>query len=678
MNLRWTLFLLLANGLVFGTLLFLEKPWIDPEDAAAASSRLIAVNTDEIDYLEIFGSATDSRRVMTRERDQWTLQEPVIWPANPFAVNRILNQIQFAERETSFSLADLQRSAIPLEEYGLLEPRLTLRIGWKDNRRDILIGAPTGMRNRLYVLDTETEMIHIVNHAFADAIHIGLDDLRSDSIFSLPVYEIQSFNLEVTEPNPSRLRLQRTGNQWLFEAPFQSRADRATTEGTLSQLVRLQVGRFYGLAPDDLEPYGLDQPHLRLVLEGPDSRQTLLVGKEADNLNDERTYYAKLRGRQTIFSLPARPLDDLRNARYVLRDRQILEISPETVTGLDVTGATDGWEIELRRLETGPWQVTSRRAGEDSQTAPADLEIINDAILQLSQLRARDFISDAPSSDELAEFGLNDPQRTLELHGNQSTTILIGDNTGSRAQNVYLRVAGEPFVYEVDAQFLRRMPLTPTFYRQRLMIDHPAGLTLTRINLQEIDSGISLFDFALPEDAAGDWETFIRDEEQSIPESAQDAILTLVAESRRFSVNHYYPFPYEEDGLELDGLIPWMYRLDVEFSAAGSEEGETRTQQLVFSENFGDALQHGGWEKENLTFSLRTSTRQALREIELWQESRQLETIPTIDPVPGEAPGSDEEEPVAEDETPATEESPETNHDTEPDPEEEIETGDTE
>lgn len=50
---------------------------------------------------------------LERRGDAWWLQEPYEWLANPNAVTRLINELQFLEHETSFAVADLTRSGKP-------------------------------------------------------------------------------------------------------------------------------------------------------------------------------------------------------------------------------------------------------------------------------------------------------------------------------------------------------------------------------------------------------------------------------------------------------------------------------------------------------------------------------------------------------------------------------------
>ena len=186
------------------------------------------------------------------------------WPANPFAINRILSQLQFLERETSFPVKDIGSSGQTLADFGLdpAEVVLTYRSG--DLAHDLKIGRVTDIGNRLYMLAPDEERIHVVNRSLLDSLNIGFEDLRSSAVFSTPVFEIHSWNLQMRSAGNLRVRLTRRGDTWIFETPIRARANRAAVESTLAQIVDLKVKSFVGEGGGDLNLLGLVNPDLRL------------------------------------------------------------------------------------------------------------------------------------------------------------------------------------------------------------------------------------------------------------------------------------------------------------------------------------------------------------------------------------------------------------------------------
>lgn len=604
MRTRWTLLLLAANALLFGYLLFDWKGGTS-RDTTETGRHILPMATDQIERLILDGENIEGRKAIRREgEDRWSIESPVEWPANIFAINRILNQIEELRPVTSFSLEDLERGGTSLAEYGLEEPRLSLTVEWEGKSRTVHMGAPTGSRTRMYLFDDYNKRVHVVERALAEALSLTLSDLRSNRIFSLAAYEVNTLRIQMTQPSDLQLRLTRSGTQWRYEAPFPARADAEGVNQTIRDLLELEVLRFHGDASGDLQNFGLDNPIKQIILEGGNRRQTLLVGDEFDDVRGDREYYAQLAGRNTIFSIQAQSIDELRDARYTLRDRRIVTTDPSRITDIAVEDPGGPSEINLRKLETGQWQVQQRRDGESRQIFPADQQIVEAAIKTISQLQARDFSAEGPDDNALANFGLDEPQRIIRLNNGDGDSLVLhfGDNTGSRQQNVFVKKTAEiTFVFEVDASVLRQFPTSPHFYRDRNLRNLPSGATIQKFELELFDEEHQGLSISLLEDSQS-WTEAI---EATIPaehREEREAAEKLISNLRNLRVESFTGKPFSEEGVAMDIEYPWIGRIVATLTLAGGEEDSEEKVEIYFTDLIGGTLQFFGHPAENVIF----------------------------------------------------------------------------
>ena len=103
-----------------------------------------------------------------------SLIEPMQWSANYFAINRILNQLQFLEEEASFSVDEIEKTGQSLADYGLENPLLKIVIAKGDETVSISIGTLTEIGNNVYFLGPDAQEIFVVNRQVIDLslIHI--------------------------------------------------------------------------------------------------------------------------------------------------------------------------------------------------------------------------------------------------------------------------------------------------------------------------------------------------------------------------------------------------------------------------------------------------------------------------------------------------------------------------
>ena len=96
MRFRFTIFLLVANLALFAAIWGLERE----KSSDSAERRDMA----PITLLEIEGKSVEKPRILKLENNRWRIVSPIEWPANLFAVNRIINKLEFLEKETGFSV----------------------------------------------------------------------------------------------------------------------------------------------------------------------------------------------------------------------------------------------------------------------------------------------------------------------------------------------------------------------------------------------------------------------------------------------------------------------------------------------------------------------------------------------------------------------------------------------
>ncbi|MFA5057429.1 MAG: DUF4340 domain-containing protein, partial [Opitutaceae bacterium] len=500
MRTKVTLVLLFLNVALFFFIFTFVRKWQTDALWEESRRRVLGPEAATIQSLEITGGRLAEPVHIEKRAEGWMLTKPIEWPANPHAISRMLNELMFLEHETSFLVKDLSKSGLSLADYGLDKPQLTLTFtagldGAPRKTVTLRIGDTTKVGNRLYVLSPDGERIHVVGRGLIDSLALTLDQLRADTIFNIPLFEVRSFNLQTAAPANLRIRLRRDGPLWSFEAPILTRADRTKVEVTINDLNALHTLVFIDPASVPPEQTGLTNPAFRLTLEGNGRRETLLLGGPATPAGPSEPaagsasiFYAKMEDRAPIFTVefPAGLFAILRNAQEELRDKHLLSFDSRALTSITLT-APNRPELTLQRLETGqqpldtdPWQIVVRATNQAPQILPADHALVQRIIQQLYLLQAQKFLRDAPQAIELENWGFNRPEREITLNfaakgtfapgGLQaaatptSVTLLLGV-ASERENRVYAKLGSEPFVYLVDPEILRETPVTANYYR---------------------------------------------------------------------------------------------------------------------------------------------------------------------------------------------------------------------
>ena len=617
MRTKITLFLLLLVGTLILFIVFVEPEWDEDRRFQENRLQILGAEAAEIDYLRITAATSPDGPELEKISGSWELTKPVRWPANPFAVNRILSQLQFLERETSFPVKDIGNSGQTLADFGLEPPDVVLTYRSGDLTRDLNIGRVTDIGNRLYMLAPDEERIHVVNRSLLDSLNIGFENLRSSAVFSTPVFEIYSWNLQMRSAGNLRVRLTRRGDSWIFETPIRARANRAAVESTLAQIVDLKVKSFVGEDGGDLNLLGLVNPDLRLTIEGGNSRQSVLIGNPADSGgNDE--FYAKKEDNPTVFTLEIPFLETLRTAQVVLRERRLFSLEPDELQSILIT--RDGDEsVTLQKLENGIWQVVTRGTDQVLQTMPGDQEIIQrlvDALLWVHALPDNGFVSDAPSAADLERFGLAIPLWEIEVRARPSAQsddmisgapapetitekLLIGGFEGTGTDHLYAKMEGPgaPFVYLIRSDILRQLRSRSVNYRDRLLLQLPEGARITTLRISHLGTEDVAFSAKLLSDDEP-WESNLG----SLPEDTRNAAQAIVAllrnlEAKMFLASEFTPY------VVLAGeQRPWSYILEATITLAGGPDSQTTPYRLYLAEVTGGSTLVAGAPDLGLVF----------------------------------------------------------------------------
>jgi len=609
MRTKITLILLFLNVALFFFIFKFERGWRTEEASMEARSRVLGAETADIRSLQVSGPGFTTVHLSRQNDEKWALTEPIEWPANPHAVNRIINELQFLEHETSFSVADLQKNDQSLADYGLENPRLTVSFtsgstpgeSDPDTSVSLFIGDETKVGNRLYVLSSDRTRVHVVNLSLAHSLTIPVEDLRADTVFSVPVFEARSLNLQ--NAANLRVRIRRDGNQWAFEAPIIARASKPNVELSINALNALRVRNFASAETTDLNP--TSNPTLRITLEGNNRRETLILGnaigttgitEAATDINTKNPstapdieYYAMLEGKTTLFtlSLPATLIDALLHAQEALRETRILDFSPDAVTALSLN-APNQPELTLQRLETNAqpdalnpssWQIVRREGKQGPQTQSADDQDVRRVIEKLSLLSAQKFTSDAPSDADLEAWGFNRPEREIKLtigNGNSAETISLQIGVGAQPDgHTYARVGNARYIYRVDSDILRETSSSPLHYRQRLLRELPEAAKIDQLTIIDLQDNQIVF-------------------KTTVLENDDENVKALVAQLRSLRAKRFVNDSFV-DKVEITGeLQPWRYRLDATISLPSSTAELTEISSLYLSPRLGGATQLAG------------------------------------------------------------------------------------
>lgn len=618
MRFKFTVFLLALNVIAFGLIAYLNHQAKQVEPSTGGLSRQIGRELIDADRIELHGRGIETPRILERKGSTWHLIEPMQWSANYFAINRILNQLQFLEEEASFSVDEIEKTGQSLADYGLENPLLKIVIAEGDQTISLSIGTLTEIGNNVYFLGPDEREIFVVNRQVIDSMLVDLNDLRAREIFDIPVFEVDALGLQIRSGNTAdgsslKVRLARNNGAWIFEAPLTAKADPALVDNTVNTLTAAKVRRFIETEQADPIVQGLETPFMQVTIYGNKRRQTLIIGNLDPDSQGAPQYFAKLEDNPAIFTVLAHPFDALREAQEALRERNFMNFDSSILSAINIS--ENGRKIRLQKLETGEnnWQVLESRGGNEIQPYRADPAIMDSLIKDLSSLRAKGFAADAPSTSDIESYGFNNPRRivTLSFSEGDPLTLMLAYPENNRGA-LYAKTNLADFIFKVErSATLRMIPLNTPYYRNRILHMLPAAARISALKLTNLQNDEAIFNYT-PGQENISWGNLI----EELDADRGEQIRILLGAIRKFEVKSYLLDSYAEAyPVDAEKSLPWLFQLSATIQLPGDGTDRTETREYVFTDRLSGTVQVAGSKQYNTIFEIPQPLLDALYEL---------------------------------------------------------------
>ncbi|MEM9157739.1 MAG: DUF4340 domain-containing protein [Verrucomicrobiota bacterium] len=547
----------------------------------------------DVSYIRFAKPGSSTGTTLEKQGQRWMLTEPFLWPANEYAVERILSQVRFLDIETSFEVDLLAQAKASLSDYGLAPADLNLEFGAGDERSVIGIGKATDIGDNLYILSVDRKYIHVVDRSLLDSLSINIEQIRDPRIFTSNVFEVTSWNLQRDEENTVRTRIARRGDGWNFETPIRARADTPSVNTLLNRILSLDTKSIVTNDADELSPYGLQTPELRIAIETEQTREVLEIGSPVPTQDGSPSIqrYAKREDRPTIFQIEVEFQDLLANAQTKLRDRHIFGIETAEATSVAIA-QIDEEPLTLQKLETGDWEILLRDPERGIVSVPGDKPAIEELLALLDNLKAipeNGFINDAPSALDLETYALEAPRFTIgvtsryprddknALEVAQTETLMRGANNPAEALSRFVKIKNTPFVYSVYSDAFENIDNDPLLFRDRNLLSIPEDANISQILIERLADKAVILD---------------TQDETTVNEHTP----ALIAQLANLRAERYLPEAFGSSVTIAQQQKPWAYLLTLSLNS----ESADHTHQIYLSEAQGPVLIGGMNEKANV------------------------------------------------------------------------------
>jgi hypothetical protein len=396
-----------------------------------------------------------------RTNGGWVLAKPVAYPAQATAIGSLLDAIQKIT-PAKISAAELREQKTSETEFGFENPQATLVITAGGQSWQLKVGNKTAPGDQVYLQVVGVDGTSVADAGWLNLIPRSADEWRDTALVNAGQND---FDWIVLTNNAKVIELRRdaTNHLWRMIRPLQARADTDHITDSLQRLEAASVTRFITDDPKaDLATFGLQPADLDLWL-GCGTNLVVAVHAGKSPADDATQLYAKREGWNTVTTVSRDALAPWRGAVNDFRDTRLLELTAP-VAEIEVRGENN---FILREQGSNDWQIVGEKF-------PADADNVQLFVKTLAGLRIAEFVKAAVTAPDLPAYGLAAPQRQIILRsaaGDTNSVVAQMDFGTNQDSRVFVRCAGEDFIYDITLLDFNRLPEAAWEFRDRRIWD---------------------------------------------------------------------------------------------------------------------------------------------------------------------------------------------------------------
>lgn len=370
-------------------------------------------------------------------------------------------------------------------------------------------------------------------------------ETSGEVVLEIPVDSVQALSWEY---DGEELAFHKD-DKWIYDEDEAFPVDGEKIEDLLDQFSAMGAA-FIIENPEDLSPYGLSDPTCSITITTDEETYTILLGGYS-TMDSQR--YVSI-GDGNVYLVADDPLD---NYDVGLRDLLDPDDIPDfdQVSKITFTGS-ENYEIFYEAYEEGSTRTYCADdvyfAQQEDGTLPLDTDKVTSYLQTIRYLDLSDYVTYNVTDEELAQYGLDDPQLTIQvdyteenedgdevsdtftLHISRDPEELAkaeeseSENEDDTEEEItaYMRVGDSPIVYRLYSESYSSL--------MRASCDdlrHAELLTAAFADITQIDISLEDADYTITTDGSGDDRTYAYLETEVEIDDFRDALESLQADS---------------------------------------------------------------------------------------------------------------------------------------------------
>ena len=403
--------ILLVLGLGLGGYIYFVEMQREPAGALPKRDKVFALESGAIEELQVRAAGGETTTLKKAGTD-WQITAPAALDADAAAVTTITSSLESLEEQR---VVDENPAAV--KDFGLDPARFSIafRKAGEATMQTLQVGNKTPTGADLYARVEGQPKVFLISGYLEDSLNRTTFHLRDKAVLKITRESVDALRLEA-DGSPA-LAFTRKADVWRLSEPIDARADFASVDGLVGQVVSAQMKEIVTpvtepLSTEDLKKYGLDKPQATVTLGQGSTRATLAIGGK----KDDATLYARDLTRPMVFTVDSTLVDGLKKKPEDLRVKDVFEFRTFTAVGADVIYG--GQTYTYKKDKPAPPKDAPADAPPPAEkwtqvkpTAKDDIDQtkVTDLLTTISNLRADSFADKAFTSGEeltvVARFG---------------------------------------------------------------------------------------------------------------------------------------------------------------------------------------------------------------------------------------------------------------------------------
>lgn len=284
---------------------------------------------------------------------------------------------------------------------------------------------------------------------------------KAKTVFNFDPANVERIIIE--RADKGKVSFKKLEEDWVMEEPFNVDADNSIVDSIATRIGKLDIEKVVAENLQSLEAFGLDKPSyiVTLYLRGTTVPAVLKIGKFAPV---GFKMYALKEGDEKVILVSGGVETNLKKDVVDYRERKLHDFLVSEVSDLYITKREGNKKFSFARVNDEWWI-------KEPIDARADGDTIRRALTALRDLRAKEFVDDAPSS--LDKYGLEKPAYVVKVVLEQNKgefTFYFGERVKGKSE-VYAKTEKMKNVVSVDSEIISKIDKELYFWRVKQIFD---------------------------------------------------------------------------------------------------------------------------------------------------------------------------------------------------------------